>query len=74
MSEHKQTAGNLSHITFNWNKKGNYSNAYCDFKGLIPVDDPYLVAGEDILEISRDYLLCTYYPIFFQKIKKRSGL
>ena len=45
-----------------------------DFKGLVPVGNPCLVAGEDILDVSQDCVLCTYYPIFFQKIKKRFGL
>ena len=34
-----------------------------DLKGLLPVGNPYSVAGEDIPEVSRDYVLRTYYPI-----------
>ena len=70
MSEHKRTAGDLSHITFNWNKKGNHLNACYDFKGLVPVGDPCLVAGEDILEVPQDGVPCTYHPMLSQKIKK----
>ena len=74
--EGRVTAGNLSHIrvykpiiiqmpvvTFDR-----------DLKGLVPVGDPCLVAGEDIPEVPQDCVLCTYHPMFFQKIKKRSGL
>ena len=65
--EYKQTAGNLSHITFNWDKKSNHSNACYDLKGLVLVVDPCLVAGKDILEVPRDCVLCSYHSILFQK-------
>ena len=71
MSKHKQIAGYLSHITFNWDKKENHSNACCDFKGGVPVGNSYSVAREDILEVPQDCVLCTYHPMFFQKMKKR---
>ena len=45
-----------------------------NFKKLVPVGDFCLVVGEDFLEIPQDYLLCTYYPMFFWKIEKRSRL
>ena len=45
-----------------------------DLKGLVPVRDPCLVAGEDIPDVSQDFVLCTYPPRLFQKIKKGFGL
>ena len=45
-----------------------------DLKGLVPVGDPCLVAGEDIPEIPRDCVPCTYHPMFSKRIKKGSGL
>ena len=45
-----------------------------DLKGLVPVGDPCSVAGEDIPDVSRDYVPCTYHPMFFRKFKKRFGL
>ena len=62
------------HHLYNCDKKGNHSNACRDLKGLVPVGDPFLVAGEDIPDISRDCVPCTYHPMFFRKIKKRFGL
>ena len=63
--ESQVIVGNLSHILFNWNKKRNYSNAYCNLKGLLPVDDPCLVADEDISEVSQDCVLCIFQLMFF---------
>ena len=45
-----------------------------DLKGLVPVGDSCLVAGEDISEVPRDCVLCTYHPMFSQRIKKGFGL
>ena len=45
-----------------------------NLKELVPVGNFCLVAGEDILEISQDCVLCTYHPIFFRKIQKRFEL
>ena len=45
-----------------------------DLKGLVPVGDPCSVAGEDILEVPRDCVPCSYHPMFLQMIKKRFGL
>ena len=59
---------------FNWDKKDNHSNACCNLKGLIPVGNSCLMTGENIPEISQDCVLCTYYLMFFQKIKKKFEL
>ena len=32
------------------------------------------MAGKDILEVPWDFILCTYYPMLSQKIKKGFGL
>ena len=74
MSEHKRTAADLSHITFNWDKKGHHSNVCCDLKELVPVGNPCSVADEDIPKISQDDVPCTYHPMLFQRIKKGFGL
>ena len=75
MSEHKRTAGNLSHITFNWNKKDNYSMPVAtfgrDLKKLVPVGNPCLMARENIPKVPQDRFPCTYHPMFFRKIKKK---
>ena len=63
-----------SHHVYNCDKKGNYSNACQDLKGLVPAGNSSLVAGKDILDVSQDCVLCIYHPMFFQKIKKRFGL
>ena len=63
--EGQVTAGDLSHITLKWNKKGNHSNVYYNLKRLVPVDNPCLLAGKDILKVSQDCVLCTYHSIFF---------
>ena len=63
-----------SHHAYNCDKKGNDSNASQDLKGLVPVGNPFLVAGKDIPNVSRDCVLCTYHPMFFRKIKKKFGL
>ena len=54
---HKQTIGGLSHICVYkpiiiQTPVATFSR---DFKGLVPVDDPCLVAGENILDVSRDW-------------------
>ena len=58
--------------------KGNYLPPVAtfakDLKGLVPVGNPYLMAGEDIPDISQDFLLCTYHPRLVWKIMKRFGL
>ena len=72
--EGRATAGNLSHITFNSDKKRNHSNGCCKLKWLVQVGDPCLVAGENIPEVPQDCVPCTYHLMFFQKIKKRFGL
>ena len=69
--EHKQILGNLSHITFNWDKKDNHLNACYELKGLLPVGDPCLVAGKDIPEVPQDCVSCTYYLILFQKDQEK---
>ena len=63
-----------SHHVYNCDKKDNHSNAFRELKKLVPVGDPFLVAEKDILEVPRDCVLCTYYPMCFQKIKKSFGL
>ena len=63
-----------SHHVYNCDKKSNHSNACRDLKRLVPVGDPFLVAGEDIPDVSQDCVLCTYHPMFFQKFKKRFEL
>ena len=59
-------------------KKGNHLTPVANFgrnlKGLVPVGNRHLVAGEDIPDISRDYIFCTYHPMFFRKIKNRFRL
>ena len=45
-----------------------------DLKGLVPVGDPYSVASEDIPEVPRDCVPCTYHLMFSQRIKKGFGL
>ena len=59
-------------------KKGNYSTPVAtfgkDLKGLVPVGNPCLVAGEDIPEVLQDYVLCIYHLMFFREIKKSFGL
>ena len=42
-----------------------------DLKGLVPVGNPCLVAGKDTPQVSQDFVLCTYYPMFLWKIKNR---
>ena len=63
-----------SYHVYNCDKKGNHSNACRELKGLVPVGDLFLVAGEDIPDLSRDCVPCIYHLIFFQKIKKKFGL
>ena len=63
-----------SHHVYNCDKKSNHSNACRDLKGLVPVGNPSSMAGKGIPDVSRDCVPYTYYPIFFQKIKKRFGL
>ena len=42
-----------------------------DLKRLIPVGNPYSMAGKNILEILQDWILCNYYPILFQKDQEK---
>ena len=45
-----------------------------NLKELVPVGNPCLMVGENILEVPQNCVLYTYYPILSQKIKKRFGL
>ena len=36
-----------------------------NFKSLVSVDNPCLLAGEDIPEVSQDCVLCIYHSMFF---------
>ena len=74
--EGRVTAGDLSHIRVYkpiiiQTPVANFDK---ELKRLVLVGDPCLLAGEDIPEVSQDYVLCTYHPMFFQKIKKTSEL
>ena len=42
-----------------------------DLKRLVPVGHFCSAAGEDILKIPQDCLLCTYQPMFFLKDQKK---
>ena len=44
-----------------------------NFKGLVLVGDPYLLTNKNISKVPQDCVPCTYYPIFFWKIKKGFG-
>ena len=70
------TAGNLSHIhvykpIIIQTPVATFDR---DLKRLVPVGDPCSVAGEDIPEVPRDCVPCTYHPMFSQRIKKGFGL